>query len=58
MFFHRYQEYHCYCLDLLNLSEVRTVLDELPNDMTLLVNNAGYTKLEHFLEVTEEAYDK
>ena len=34
------------------------MLDELPNDITLLVNNAGYVKLEHFLEVTEEGYDK
>lgn len=47
----------CYCVDLLNLSEVRSVLDELPSDITLLVNNAGYVKLEHFLEVTEEAYN-
>ena len=34
------------------------MLEELPNDITLLVNNAGYVKLEHFLEVTEEGYDK
>jgi len=48
---------HCICVDLLDLSSVAK-LEELPNDVTLLANNAGYAKLESFLEVTEESYDK
>ncbi|XP_057311600.1 L-xylulose reductase-like [Hydractinia symbiolongicarpus] len=48
---------HCILADLQNFADVREKLSELPNDITLLVNNAGYAKLEHFLDVTEEAFD-
>jgi len=48
---------HCLCADLLDLPSVRTLLETLPCDINLLVNNAGYAKLEHFLDITEEGYD-
>lgn len=48
---------HCICLDLCNIENLKKEVQELPDDITLLVNNAGYANLQSFLEVTEEAFD-
>ncbi|XP_065659827.1 L-xylulose reductase isoform X2 [Hydra vulgaris] len=45
------------CVDLNDMEKVKEKLDIIPEDITLLVNNAGCAKLQHFLDITEEAYD-
>ena len=47
---------HPICADLLDLEETKSALSQCP-DIQLLVNNAGFTNLQPFLEVTEDAYD-
>ena len=49
---------HPVCVDLEDFKEMREKVSSLPDDITLLVNNAGYGKLEPFLEVTEATFDK
>lgn len=48
---------HCLRVDLLDVSSVRSALQGLPYDITMVVNNAGYSKLASFLDVTEEDFD-
>jgi len=48
---------NCVCVDLMNVSETRDKLQQLPNDITMVVNNAGVAKLASFLDVTEEDFD-
>jgi len=48
---------HCICLDLRNMERLKKDVQELPDDITLLVNNAGWGIFTSFLEVTEEIYD-
>ena len=35
----------------------RTKLEKLPDDITMVINNAGFSKVGHFLDVTEEDFD-
>ena len=45
------------CVDIGNFEETQKVVASL-GDIHLLVNNAGISILEPFLEVTPEAFDK
>lgn len=45
------------CVDLCNMENIKKEVQELPDDITLLVNNAGYANIQSFLDVTEEAFD-
>lgn len=49
---------NCMCVDLCDISNLKKEIEKLPDDVTLLVNNAGYANIQSFLEVTEEAFDK
>ena len=40
------------------MASIRREMQKLPDDITLLVNNAGYANIQSFLEVTEEAFDR
>ena len=44
-------------MDLLDVDSTRQKLEQLPDDVTMVINNAGYAKLASFLEVTEEDFD-
>ena len=48
---------HCICVDLCDVKALREAVEGLPTDVTMLVNNAGYANIQHFLEVTEDAFD-
>jgi len=52
-----YPGIHCICVDLCDMVALKKAAQELPDDLTLLVNNAGYANIQHFLDVTEEAFD-
>ena len=45
------------CIDVSNLDAVKKAVESLA-PIHLLVNNAGVTRLQHFLDVTSEAYDQ
>ncbi len=45
------------CVDVSDLPAVRQAVESL-QPIHLLVNNAGMTILQHFLEVTPDAYDR
>ena len=45
------------CVDVADIEQVRAEVEKL-GPVHLLVNNAGVGKLQHFLHVTPEAYDK
>lgn len=47
----------CICVDIANLKETRDRLWAVGH-IDLLVNNAGVTSLQSFLEVTPDEYDK
>lgn len=49
---------HCVCVDLCDMENMKKSIQKLPDDITLLVNNAGYANIQSFLDVTEEAFDK
>ncbi|XP_066936793.1 L-xylulose reductase-like [Clytia hemisphaerica] len=48
---------HCINVDLLDVSATRDALEKLPDDITMVINNAGYSKVGHFLDVSEEDFD-
>eukprot|EP00794_Sanderia_malayensis_P009082 gene9082-10051_t len=48
---------HPICVDLLDIDRTRALLEDI-EPIQLLVNNAGFTLTQPFLEVTEDAYDK
>ena len=45
------------CIDVADLDAVKKAVESLV-PIHLLVNNAGVTRLQHFLDVTPEAYDQ
>jgi len=45
------------CVDLRDLDATKKAVESL-GPINLLVNNAGVGKLQHFLDVTPEAYDR
>ena len=45
------------CVDLGDLDATKKAVESL-GPINLLVNNAGVGKLQHFLDVTPEAYDR
>ena len=45
------------CIDVSDLDAVKKAVESV-TPIHLLVNNAGVTQLQHFLDVTPEAYDK
>jgi L-xylulose reductase len=45
------------CIDVTDLDAVKKAVESLA-PIHLLVNNAGVTRLQHFLDVTTEAYDQ
>ena len=45
------------CVDVADIEQVKAEVEKL-GPVHLLVNNAGVGKLQHFLHVTPEAYDK
>jgi len=48
---------HPICIDLQNIDQVKATVNKI-DGIQLLVNNAGFTILQPFLEVTTEAYDQ
>ena len=44
-------------VDLLDLDSTRQKLEQLPDDVTMVINNAGIFKGGSFLDVTEEDFD-
>ena len=45
------------CIDVADLDAVKKAVESLA-PIHLLVNNAGITRLQHFLDVTPEAYNQ
>ena len=45
------------CVDVANIEAIKKEVEKV-DPIHLLVNNAGVTTLQPFLEVTPEAYDK